>query len=282
VFEAWADVRARYPLDPGRVVVTGFSMGGCGTYKLGVQFPDLFSAIYPDAGCSAAEVWSGPPAQPVGGVASESYLMFASLRNVRVLSLNATQDQLVPRSQTQQNMQRLQDLGYRYDYWWFDTGHAEYRQWMPDVYAQLYAAATPTDPDPPHVSYVLNGFMSEPRYGLTADHAYWLSGLTLRNANVGPPLGTIDVRSDGFGVGDPPAGASQTSAGASHDGSPRWDRQLRIWGPAPARPIADRLHITATNVATMTVDPVRARVSCGATLDITSDGPIHVILAGCP
>jgi hypothetical protein len=46
--------------------------------------------------------------------------------------------------------------------------------------------------------------------------------------------------------------------------------------------VADALTITATNIRSVTIDPQRARVSCHATLDVKSDGPLSVTLLGCP
>ena len=39
VFEVWADVARRYRLDPAKTAVTGYSMGGYGTYKFGDAVP---------------------------------------------------------------------------------------------------------------------------------------------------------------------------------------------------------------------------------------------------
>jgi predicted peptidase len=39
-----------YSIDPNRISVTGFSMGGFGTWQFALQYPDLFSAIVPIAG----------------------------------------------------------------------------------------------------------------------------------------------------------------------------------------------------------------------------------------
>ena len=39
VFEVWADVARRYPLDPDWTAITGYSMGGYGTYKLAPSSP---------------------------------------------------------------------------------------------------------------------------------------------------------------------------------------------------------------------------------------------------
>ncbi len=39
-----------YRADPSRVYLSGFSVGGTGTWNLGLQYPDLFSALHPSVG----------------------------------------------------------------------------------------------------------------------------------------------------------------------------------------------------------------------------------------
>ena len=77
VFEVWADVARSYHLDPSYTEITGYSMGGIGTFKLGAQFPDLFAR-----------------AQPTVGDESNNDVL-ASLRNVPVLMWNNSADELV-------------------------------------------------------------------------------------------------------------------------------------------------------------------------------------------
>jgi uncharacterized iron-regulated protein len=48
--EVLADARVRYEVDPRRVYLTGHSMGGHGTWQVGVHYPDHFAAIAPSAG----------------------------------------------------------------------------------------------------------------------------------------------------------------------------------------------------------------------------------------
>ena len=43
VFEAWADLARHYRLDPGATAISGYSMGGGGTFKLAQRWPDLFA-----------------------------------------------------------------------------------------------------------------------------------------------------------------------------------------------------------------------------------------------
>ncbi len=49
----------RYRTDPGRVYLTGHSMGGHGVWHLGVTFPDRFAAIGPSAGWSSFFTYAG-------------------------------------------------------------------------------------------------------------------------------------------------------------------------------------------------------------------------------
>ena len=68
------------------------------------------------------------------------------------------------------------------------------------------------DPNPPHVTYVLDGAMQEPKWGLTANHAYWLSGLVVRDSSVNNDLGTVDAFSHGFGLADPVVNPEQATS----------------------------------------------------------------------
>ena len=55
----------------------------------------------------------------------------------------------------------------------------------------------------------------------------------------------------------------------------------KSWGAAPQTTARNVLHLDAQNLAQVTVQPARARLSCHSTLDVTTDGPLTVTLAGC-
>ncbi|MEQ1862757.1 MAG: prolyl oligopeptidase family serine peptidase [Chthoniobacteraceae bacterium] len=59
VFEAMAHVQAHYPIDPDRIVMRGFSMGGASTWHLGVHHAGLWCAINPGAGFSETANYAG-------------------------------------------------------------------------------------------------------------------------------------------------------------------------------------------------------------------------------
>lgn len=50
VFEAIASVRRRYNIDPERIVLAGFSMGGAGAWQIGLRVPDMFCGLEINAG----------------------------------------------------------------------------------------------------------------------------------------------------------------------------------------------------------------------------------------
>lgn len=50
VFEALADVKRRYRIDGRRIVLHGFSMGGAGSWHLGLHYPSLWCSVGPGAG----------------------------------------------------------------------------------------------------------------------------------------------------------------------------------------------------------------------------------------
>jgi predicted esterase len=50
VLDVIAEVRRAYRVDPGRIYLTGHSMGGYGTWSLAMSHPDLFAAIAPVSG----------------------------------------------------------------------------------------------------------------------------------------------------------------------------------------------------------------------------------------
>ncbi len=65
-FEMWADAAARYTLDPEWTAISGYSMGGYATYKLGAQFPDLFAKGQPVVGPPGQGIWVAARAAAAG------------------------------------------------------------------------------------------------------------------------------------------------------------------------------------------------------------------------
>jgi predicted esterase len=284
-FEVWADVAAHYKLDPDWAAISGYSMGGYGTYKFATQYPDLFAKGQPVVGPPALGVWLPPAPPEPGGDSSNTNNMLPSVRNVPFLIWDAVTDELVPYPGVVQQANTFDQLGYRYEFDSFAPAEhltlAINDQYQP---AADFLGTTKVDRNPAHVTYVVNPKMDFPEMGAPANHAYWLSGLTLRDSSGDAPRGTVDVRSEGFGTGDPTALPTQHGAGALTGGTLpaiAYTSQSRQWGPVPPALVRNRLDISAQNISALTIDPGRAHVSCAAALNVQTDGPVSVTLAGC-
>ena len=85
-------VIAGYSIDPRRVVVTGFSMGGRGTWHFGAKYPQRFSGAIPMAGT--------PPAS-------------ATDWRLPVFAIHSRNDQVVPIGPTETRINQLKAAGVR-------------------------------------------------------------------------------------------------------------------------------------------------------------------------
>ncbi len=271
VFEVWADVARNYRLDPDWTAIAGYSMGGYGAYKLAVQFPDLFARVQTTVGVPGLSFGDTKP-------------LLESLRNIPILIWVGGSDESVPPATTRPVADRLEALGYRYEYDEFLSAiHlllAFNDQYQP---AADFLGEARVDRDPAHVSYAYNPALDYPGAGTAAGHAYWVSGVTVRDAAAQDGVGKVDVRSEGFGVGDPVPNATTTGLRQLTGGVLATlfsNFRAKTWGDTPAAPVADRLVVDARNVSAISVDPRRARVTCDAQIVLTGE-PVEVTLAGC-
>ena len=81
-----------YSIDTGKIVVTGFSMGGRGTWHFGAKYPQRFSAAIPLAGV--------PPASAAGW-------------RLPVLAIHSRDDEVAPIAPTEARIKELQQNGAR-------------------------------------------------------------------------------------------------------------------------------------------------------------------------
>ncbi len=88
-----AAMRQEFAIDPRRIVVVGFSLGGSGAWYLSTHHPDLFSA---------AIVMAGRTDEPL-----------ASLAKVPTYVIHSRDDQVVPFDQAEQRAEALKKMGRR-------------------------------------------------------------------------------------------------------------------------------------------------------------------------
>ena len=89
--ELLADKRFRYRIDQNRIYLTGFSMGGFGTFRTACEFPDRFAAIVPLAGgCEPDDA--------------------AKLQTVPTWAFHGDADDAVPYDQSKNMVSAMEDL----------------------------------------------------------------------------------------------------------------------------------------------------------------------------
>ena len=86
------DIEQRYPVDKNRVYVTGLSMGGYGTWRLGLAFPDRFAALAPICG-------------------GESSVRVCSLKKVPMRVYHGKKDLVVPVEESVKLVKKLNACG---------------------------------------------------------------------------------------------------------------------------------------------------------------------------
>jgi len=131
------DVEKNYAVDADRVYLTGYSMGGTGSWYVAVRRPHLFAAIAPVAGNADFTAWvkrwdwrlrNDSPFAFLREFLRESTCPAAyaeNLRNVAVLCFHGRRDEIVPVEHARSMVDKLRALGYdKVTYVEEDTGHA--------------------------------------------------------------------------------------------------------------------------------------------------------------
>lgn len=265
VFEVWADVARHYPLDKNWSAVTGFSMGGGGTFSMLARWPDLFGR-----GAGVAAVPEGDRIK--------SYRNTPVMTWVGMLEEGSTLDRQFVSSS---NLEKA-GLSFVFDQF-FTADHLTLA--TNDEYGPLveFLGEYKINPDPPHVTFWAQPKADSVRAKTVADHAYWLSGLKVRDS-AGGKGGLIDAYSKGFGLSPAmPKGvvaSTEVLQGGAH-GPMLYQRSSQELEPRTPIAASDELVVEAQNIAYMMVDVRRARLSCNPVIKANSDGPLKIELKGC-
>lgn len=123
--EVWDIAKKEFPHDPRRVILTGHSMGGHGTWTLGLTYPNEFAAIGPSAGWisfwSYAGGWEPRDPNPVEQLlrrsmnSSDTLLMLNNINRHNLFILHGDKDDNVPVEQAREMKRRLEEAGYKFD-----------------------------------------------------------------------------------------------------------------------------------------------------------------------
>ena len=92
-------VRKEFNVDPNRIYLLGHSMGGGGTWYLGIKHPELWAAIAP----AAPAIFSSPDD-------------LVKIKNTPVIVVQGDDDRAVKVETTRQWVEKMKSLGMKYEY----------------------------------------------------------------------------------------------------------------------------------------------------------------------
>jgi dienelactone hydrolase len=185
VMEAWQDVRDHYTVDEDRTHLSGYSMGGYMTYRMGLLMPDRFATATPYVGPPAYQIWIPPgDPQPTGAYqrAGNTNLIVYNGVNLPFEINNGGADELVPAAGPQEQAQTFREFQNPHEFYFYPTldhfaliladewGHT--RDWM-----NRFPRRNET---PTYVRYKRYPAMDLPQHGLRFDGAYWADGMVVR------------------------------------------------------------------------------------------------------
>jgi prolyl oligopeptidase family protein len=285
VLEAWEDVRRNYAIDDDRTAVTGYSMGGYMTHRLGLLMPDRFAR---------ASAWVGPVAyffypwplplqtREDWRVAGNMNLLVDNALNLPFEIVNGTVDELVPVGGF---MKTVAD---------FTTAGNEFRSYQHALDDHLSFAASDQwghtqdwlgderrERNPLRVRYKRYPAMDLPADGLRFDRAYWVSELEVRDASAPDSWGEIDTTTLGRGGHErdvsPPTITQQTVPG----NSPATVVDRHFVAGAPIQE-ANGFRATLRNIGAVRLDLERMGIDPGdpVTGTLAGDGPTILRLTG--
>lgn len=294
--EAWDDAMTSFPIDPDRVYLSGYSMGGFASWLLGFLYPDRWAGAFPTAGPPTQGLWDGLGLVTTGTndgrpQAQLTFNILENARNVPYAIYHGTNDELVPYSGIARMASRFAELGYRFRLYTFPGAEhytlAIYDEWTE---AARYLNGFRRDPNPARVTYKVWPALEQAVEQVQApegagldysfDGAYWVDALHLRagDASDVTAVGSFDATTYGRGVeeviGVPEAGTAGQVMPHVMTGS-RWHHAGRI-------PPRNEFEVALGNIDLGTLDLARMGISSveQITARVTTDGPTTLTLTG--
>ncbi len=173
VFTVMDEVSSMFNVDFNRVYLTGLSMGGGGTFKIGLRHPGMFAAIAPVCGYVYASVRvdpeeQGPPSKEKIEDAFAPIEIAENALHLPIKMMHGDADGAVPVTHSETMHEKLQELGYQSELEVYPgVGHDAWVPGYEDDRIFDWFSKFERDPNPDHVIYKTGN----PQGG----SAYWVS-----------------------------------------------------------------------------------------------------------
>lgn len=284
-WEVWNRVATSYTLDPERTVISGYSMGGYGSYKLGLQYPHLFAkgmslAGPPTCGIRVSGEVRTPSNEGRCTDEGDTTMLVGNARHIPFVIASGMLDELVPFTSILEQVDAFDSRGYRYHAEYYPTeGHIPYA--AKDAFARPTSelGRTTRERMAARIDYSWFPNLARPELGIGSVGAYWLTAPVARSADPGT-LATVRAHSSAL---DDWAVTVHKTQNAETPGDPSpavvtdhtWQRESLA-----AR--KDALSLELEGVASLVVDGRGAGLARATRIAVTltSDGASTVRLTG--
>lgn len=287
------DTLANFNVDLERVLVGGYSMGGFGSTRLAILYPDRFAGLSNWVGFTGNVLNTPLPGNPLvqgeqalqgvtgdalplrgrigGDMNISNYL--GNLRHVPSTHSYGALDELV---QVSTGLDWGQKLGAAPDviYEFYMHLAAEHLTFMAlDDWAKeaAYTKDLKRVKNPSRITYKTNEKMAFPEYGIRHNKAYWLSEIVGRDA------GDVTLDAESLACSANKAG-STTGQTAGNGPVPFVQLFRRLTGMSTAGTAEQKLTANFSNLKSVTLDLAGSCLQPGAAYTITTDGPLAVKL----
>jgi hypothetical protein len=283
----WNRLAHAYTLDPERTVISGYSMGGYASYKLGLTYPDLFAKAMPLAGPPTCGIRVTGDVRARSGAADghcatdgDTQLLVGNARYLPYVMADGTLDELVPYTSVREQVDAFKAAGYRYHFETYPTeGHIPYAAKDAFAVPTSQLGRTVRETQAARIDYTWLPNLVRADYGIGPTGVYWLRDFVARSSK---PGSTAHVVAHSGGVVDPLVKVSSSyDAYVPGDPSPAVVEE-QTWQRTGTAKLSSTLDLALANVRTVRVDGHRAGLSGYRTITMTlkSDGPAVVTVTG--
>ncbi len=293
LWEVWARVAEQLGTDPDRTVIAGYSMGGYGTYRLALAYPEVFAQAVVLAGPPACGVKLLPDSTIPGNLDPDSHCaregdtlhLLVNARWLPFVIAHGLIDELVPFSSVLFQVHELDRLGYRYRFSVYPT--EDHIGWVfeddfGDPVSHMGTGLRQSDPG--HITFTWYPQLVRHDLGIGPHRVWWLSELTAYPDTTAKRGATASVDARTHARPDPTRTTYRRRGFEPDlDLSPGLYTEL-LWRIGPAVDPLPSLALNLTHVAGLTVDVARAGLAPlrSSTINVVTDTLAQITLAALP
>ena len=279
-WDVWHQLASDYDLNPDTTVMSGYSMGGFASYKLALEYPDLFAQAMPLEGPVICGTRVTPPFESPAGSGQctsdgNTTPLIVNAKWIPYVMTYGAIDELVPFTGGVEQVEAFNKLGYRYYAVLYPAeDHMVFAVQNDFAPATSQLGSLERVKAPGSFTFAWYPDLDSSSLGIGPTGDYWVSGLSARDASAGK-LASLSASSGGL---PEPEQKPEHHTSVVNGPTPAV-ADSQTWTPGATPRPTKALTVSLADVATLAVDTKAAKLKC-ATVTATSDGPATLTLLG--